>query len=196
MAIVYQHRKLDNNEIFYIGISHHLKRAFSKYERNKFWHNIVKKTAFQVEILHQGISYEEAIQIEISLISKYGRRDLNNGCLVNLTNGGEGVVGNKLSLETKIKMSEKRRGRIAWNRGKKFDNGQRGRKHSLETKMKITQKNLGRKMSQETKDKIRQASLRNGNIPPCAKGRKLSEETKNKMRQARLKYLYNNGTRP
>lgn len=50
-----------------------------------------------------------------------------------------------------------------------------GKKHSKKTKYKIGKANsvalLGKIMSQSTKDKIREASLRNGNKPPILTGK-------------------------
>jgi len=101
MAIVYRHRRLDTNEIFYIGIGVSLKRPFEKSNRNKWWKNIVNKTDYLVEILTDKISYEDAKELEEFLISQYGRRDLGTGTLVNLTDGGEGTKGVVVSKEKK-----------------------------------------------------------------------------------------------
>lgn len=114
MAIVYQHIRLDTNEIFYIGIGKSQKRAFSINNRNKHWHNIVNKTNYKIEILHNNIScWKLACNIEIHLIQIYGRKDLELGTLVNMTDGGDGILnskhnlGKKHSEETKLKMSIK-----------------------------------------------------------------------------------------
>ena len=45
MAIVYRHRRLDNNQIFYIGIGNKEKRAYIKTKRSKFWNKINNKTS-------------------------------------------------------------------------------------------------------------------------------------------------------
>jgi hypothetical protein len=92
MAIVYQHRRNDTNEVFYVGIGRTEKRAYAT-NRTKFWKNIVKKAGYQVEITHRDIIWEEACSIEKYLIAFYGRRDLGQGTLVNLTDGGEGIPG-------------------------------------------------------------------------------------------------------
>ena len=54
-SYVYSHTRLDNNEIFYIGIGVHrkddkYKRAYKK-DRSLFWKNIVNKTNYSVNIL-------------------------------------------------------------------------------------------------------------------------------------------------
>lgn len=92
MALVYQHIREDKNEVFYIGISNNKIRPYSK-SRNKIWKRIVKKTSYRVEILYDDITMEEALRIEVDLILKYGRIDLNTGTLSNMTNGGEGTHG-------------------------------------------------------------------------------------------------------
>ena len=65
MVIVYQHRRKDNNEIFYIGIGKNRSRAYSKNMRNKYWQHIVNKVGFCVNILLEGIHWNDACIIEI-----------------------------------------------------------------------------------------------------------------------------------
>jgi hypothetical protein len=112
MAIVYQHRRLDTNEVFYIGIGKDIKRAYSKCGRNKYWKDIVNKYGYQVDILIDGCDYKSAIKVEIGMISSYGRKNLGQGCLVNMTNGGQtkqkisdAKKGKKYTEEHKEKMS-------------------------------------------------------------------------------------------
>jgi len=90
MAIVYIHRRTDNNEIFYVGIGKEEKRAKSTYKRSKFWRNYVNLHSYEYEIVLDNVSWKEACKKEIELISFYGRRDLKSGTLVNMTFGGEG----------------------------------------------------------------------------------------------------------
>jgi hypothetical protein len=116
MAYVYRHIRLDKNEPFYIGIGkdNTYKRAFqsSKTKRSDFWHNIASK-GYEVEILMDNLTWEQACEKEKEFISIYGRRDLGQGTLVNLTNGGDGVIElSKESIEsirkklTGVKQSE------------------------------------------------------------------------------------------
>ena len=94
MAIVYQHIRIDVNEVFYIGIGKEFKRAFNKTNnRSKFWKNIINKTEYKIEILFNDLTWNESCQIEKYLIKYYGRKDLGLGTLVNLTNGGDGTLG-------------------------------------------------------------------------------------------------------
>ncbi len=93
MAYVYKHTRLDNNEIFYIGIGSHLdnyKRAYITYKRNYLWYKIIKKTDYIVDILFDNISWEEACEKEVELIKLYGKISDKTGSLCNLTDGGEG----------------------------------------------------------------------------------------------------------
>jgi hypothetical protein len=100
MAVVYRHIK-PCGEVFYIGIGFSKKRAYSKYGRNKHWNNVVNKYGYEVEILTDKVDYEFAKEIEKNLISYYGRKDLNFGKLVNLTDGGEGCLN--MNVEEKLK---------------------------------------------------------------------------------------------
>ena len=51
MAYVYQHIRLDRNEVFYVGIGSDSKnqRAFNKLNRTKFWKSVLAKTEIKVE---------------------------------------------------------------------------------------------------------------------------------------------------
>ena len=57
---VYRHIRLDTNVPFYIGKGLN-KRAFSKRDRNQYWHNIVNKYGYEVEIMLEGLTNENAI---------------------------------------------------------------------------------------------------------------------------------------
>lgn len=113
MAYVYRHIRKDTNQVFYIGIGTDNKgkhtRAKSK-ARNRYWKRIVEKSDYEIEILFDDITKEEAISKEIEFISIYGRRDLNKGTLANLTDGGEGVVN--MSEEGRLILSELAKKRV------------------------------------------------------------------------------------
>jgi hypothetical protein len=112
MAYVYRHIRLDKNEPFYIGIGSDEKYQRADYKgtrgRNKYWHRIVGKTDYEVEILFDEITYEEAIKKEEEFIALYGRVNNKTGILCNLTDGGEGTKGLVVSEETR----EKQRNRV------------------------------------------------------------------------------------
>jgi hypothetical protein len=104
MATVYRHKRNDTNDTFYIGIGKTDKRSYSHRNRNKYWHNIVNKVGYTVDIIKSNISWDDACDIENLLIMSYGRKDLGLGLLVNMTDGGDGFIGGKHSDETKDKM--------------------------------------------------------------------------------------------
>lgn len=152
MAVVYQHRRLDTNEIFYIGIGKTIARSKSKKNRNKYWHHIVNKVGYNVEILHNNITWDEACKFEINYIKQYGRQDLGTGILVNMTNGGDGVFGLIMSEENKKQLSNRMMGEKNHNYGKKFSDETR-------YKLSISHKgenhvNYGKKLKKETREKI------------------------------------------
>jgi len=92
MAYVYRHIRLDKNEPFYIGISKRKRRCNDGVgsNRNIIWKRIVNKTEYEVEIIMDDLSWEDAKKKEIEFIQLYGRIDLGTGILSNMTNGGEG----------------------------------------------------------------------------------------------------------
>ncbi len=109
---MYRHRRLDTNKIFYIGMGD-LKRAYSKdaAKRNKIWNDITNKTSYQVEILAEDLTWEDACELEVLLIGQYGRINLETGTLANLTNGGDGSKGCSPSQETRDKISNFHKGK-------------------------------------------------------------------------------------
>ena len=109
MAYLYRHIRLDKNQPFYIGISNvddDYKRAYKKTCRNKHWTNIVKSTNYDVEILIDNLTIEQAKDKEKEFIALYGRVDLKNGTLVNLTDGGDGVLNMNENSELRMKLSK------------------------------------------------------------------------------------------
>ena len=70
MAYVYEHIRLDKNEIFYIGIGNddNYKRAYQKKSRNQYWKNIVNISKYDVIISFDNLSWENACKKEIELI--------------------------------------------------------------------------------------------------------------------------------
>ena len=104
MACVYLHKTTDN-KIFYIGIGNSKRRAYTKTDRNPFWHKVVNKYGYKVEILFDDLTRKEASEIETYLIYYYGRRSLKTGNLVNFTDGDTKGVGYKHTKEALIKIS-------------------------------------------------------------------------------------------
>ena len=158
MAVVYRHRRLDTFKVFYIGIGKTEKRAYSKKSRNKWWKNIILKTEYSVEIIIEDISWKEAQEVEVLLISEYGRRDLGLGNLVNLTNGGEGTQGIIVSDKTKQNMSISATGRKHSEESKE-KNRIASSNVSEETKLKRYLKNKGLKRTPEQCKRISESKM-------------------------------------
>lgn len=117
--IVYRHRRLDTNEVFYVGISKRKDRPNSKSNRNKHWTNIANKCGFHTEIIHYCKSWEDACELESLLISEYGRLDLSTGCLVNMTDGGEGSINLIRTKEHRMKIGLGNKGKIVSKESRK-----------------------------------------------------------------------------
>ena len=142
MAVIYRHTRLDNNTVFYIGIGKEVKRAYSKKGRNNYWKNIVNLCGYEVEILKKDLSWEDACELEQALVSWYGRNDLGLGLLVNMTDGGDGIINQVFSKETREKLRQN------WL----------GRKHTTEAKLNMSKAQKGIKKSEEHKRKLSENS--------------------------------------
>ena len=107
MAYVYKHTRLDNNEIFYIGIGSdkYYSRASSHKGRNSLWNKIVNKAGYKIDIIYDNLTNEEACEKEKELIKIIGRICFNEGTLSNITDGGEGFLSHH-SEKTKQKISD------------------------------------------------------------------------------------------
>ena len=132
MHYTYLHRSVETNQIFYIGKGIG-KRAYVKSNHNPDWHHIVDNEKYQIEILSEWKTHEEALEHEKFLI--LCAKDLN-WPLVNKTIGGQGVIGGKHWI---------------------------GKKHSIEAKEKIRLGNLGQKRRNVDKMKIANQSVNNPN---------------------------------
>jgi hypothetical protein len=135
MAYIYKHIRKDTNEVFYIGIGSDLDygRANSKSGRNKYWKRIVNKVGYYIEIIEDNLIWEQACENEKQFIKQYGRKDLSEGTLVNMTNGGDGGDTSMYIDYTKRNISGS-------------NNGMYGKNHSDEAKNKVSAKNSGKKV--------------------------------------------------
>jgi hypothetical protein len=142
MAIVYQHKKPDGT-VFYIGIGLNTGRAFSSYRRNKYWQHVVNKHGYNVNILLEDITIDDAKKWEIYLIDLLGRYDIDSGPLVNMTDGGDGVHNYIHTEHSKAIMSQKKKeyhkNHTHFLEGKKGNNHPAfGYKHTEEAKNRIS----------------------------------------------------------
>ena len=153
---LYRHIRLDKDEPFYIGIGNKINyaRAYEKdpSKRNVIWNKIVSKSFYEVDIIFDGLTKEEASEKEKEFIKLYGRKDLNNGILCNLTDGGDGIHGCVRSGETRQKLREQKLG---------FKNPMYGKKQSVEFLLKRGVFK-SRKKSEEEKKKQSLATIKSG----------------------------------
>lgn len=163
MAIVYQHKRKDTGEIFYVGIGKDESRAY-EYGRNYLWQEVVDETEYDIEITHRDIIYEEACSIEKYLIAFWGRKNLRLGPLTNLTDGGDTTEGYKHTEDSKEKIS----------------NSLIGFKHSEESIQKIADSHRDVPLSTYHRYKI---SIGNLNKPKSKEHRKSLSLTKLGVKQ-------------
>jgi hypothetical protein len=158
-CIVYRHIRLDKNEVFYIGIAKQKNRPYeSGKRRSVFWNKIVKKSEYEVEIIFDNLSWEKAKEKEKEFIKLYGRKNLNNGTLVNMTDGGDGSLNPCLS--TRLKIAENSRKKV-WTKEsrEKLSKSKSGVNHHMYGIKGDKNPAYGKKHSQESKEKMSKARL-------------------------------------
>lgn len=170
MAVLYRHIRLDNNEVFYIGIGENEKRAYNKRGRSIYWKRVVSKSEYEIEFVFEDLTWEQACEKEKEFIALYGRQDLRTGTLVNLTNGGEGVPNMVRSKEWKLERSRAMKGNKIWL----------GKTHSQESKKLMSKAKMGDNNPSKRKDVIEKAKMTRKKNPF-----KHTEETLQKMKGPR-----------
>ncbi len=170
----------NNMEDGYMGSGIAINKAYKKYGKEKFKKNILE---------HCNINnWREREIYWIKKLDTY-----SNG--YNLTLGGEGMLGYKMTKETIEKIRQHHIGRICSNKTKeKISKSNKGRifakeKGRIHSSKMQGEKNpfYGKKHSQETKDRI--SKLNKGKISPM-KGRNLSEEAKKLISQKNSKLSF------
>jgi hypothetical protein len=151
---LYSHYRQDKSEIFYIGIGTKNKqdikynsytRANNKTKRTNYWKNIITLNPdYIINIIVESNDYEFIKDEEVKLIKEYGRKDLKLGSLVNMTDGGEGQINRKWSIESKLKSSKS-------HFGKKLS---KSHIENLKKHLYGNKSHTGRKFSTEHRDNI------------------------------------------
>lgn len=166
---VYVHRKKTTGEIFYVGKGKG-NRLNSRVGRSNLWRKVADKYGYVAEIVQNNLQEWYAFEVETELIAQYGRLNLKEGSLVNLTDGGEGASGAKRSPEFCKNLSQARR-------GNKYA---LGTKRSEETRHKISKIRQGTRHSEETRAKM----SADRKVRPYRQG-PTSEEVKQKISVAK-----------
>ena len=170
---LYRHIRLDKNEPFYIGIGSkssrnhpniksEYRRAFEKNRKeSSLWNNIINKTDYRVEILLESDNYEVIKEKEREFIKLYGRINKKNGCLSNMTDGGDGFIGyipSQNKIQNHIEYMTGKRQPIS--QIQKRIESRKGYKHSEETKQKISSSHKGLKISKDHLAKLFAGQIR------------------------------------
>lgn len=128
----------------------------------------------RILIVEKNLTLTGSLAIERRLICWYGRKDIGTGILRNKTDGGDGgtgaTVGNKLSDETKRKISQSLKGK-------------KQGPMSEESKSRLSASLKGKNLGKVRTDEQRKAM---SDQQKGRKGHKHSEETKQKLREANL----------
>jgi Ni/Co efflux regulator RcnB len=188
---VYAHCVTGESTPFYIGKGKG-NRAYDIKGRSKFWSRKAKN-GFTVIFLHSNLTESESLLLEIDTIRFYGRRDNGTGCLVNHTDGGDGLINPSQETRKKIGDANKERFKDVEFR-KKFSQAQKNKviKESTKNKMSqfqtnrfksIEERNVLKKLSQDAWDS---PELRKKQSELISKKHRENPEIAEKIRQYRL----------
>lgn len=176
--------KADTFEPFrYLGSGPSFKAALkelkdSAYLENRNWHDYVK-----YELLEECATPEQLTSRELFWIDYLDARNPEIGYNVKYCSN-IGTTGYSHTEEAKKKMSVAKKGKsLNLSDGQRYARSlqSRGHKMSDESKAKLRAINLGRKASEETRQKLREAHVRNP--------RNFDEEYRRKLRESRAEAL-------
>ena len=193
MFYTYVLRHPETNQAFYVGKGKgnrclwHITEAKQKkhnytpnfYKLNTIRSILKKNLEVKIEKI-DATTEQDAIEMEILLISMYGRRDIKTGCLTNCTDGGDGGSGYKHTEEHKAYMKQLFKNRViseehrAKMRKPKSEEGRKA--------IALARQTSTYRPSEETKKKT---SMALKGRPSHRKGTTHSEEAKIKMSKAR-----------
>ena len=141
---VYEWLRTDGTP-YYIGKG----TGFRAYEKRRPYKPLDKN---RIKMVKENLNEQDALDLEIKLIKKYGRKDLGTGILRNKTDGGDGLQN--ISEETRKLISKNQTGRTPWNKGLTKDTDMRV-KSMAESRSKV-------RYSEETLKKFRVPKSKEG----------------------------------
>lgn len=148
----------------------------SKNDKTVIFHNALKKygdSSFEWIKLDEAVSLVDLNMKEKYWIKFYRSTDCRYG--YNMTDGGEGTQGRKLSTNTKAAISKSMKGKaLSDDHKKKLHNAHQGKERSKEVGEAISKSLKGRVFTDEWKENLRRARI----------GKVHTEQTKQKMREA------------
>lgn len=157
--------KINNKQ--YVGQSINIKERYKQHFKdakhdNLYFHNALNKYGeenFNFEVIEENIPLNYVGEREKYWIAKLNTKTPNG---YNLTDGGEGAFGYKHTEESKMKMSEIKKGKFTHFQSdetrKKISEANKGRKPSDYCIQRIKETKIGTHLSKETREKISKAT--------------------------------------
>lgn len=132
---VYAYLRSKDSETALAGTPYYIGKGKNRRAWNKKHNVSVPNDRSKIVLLKENLLDSEAKELEINLISYYGRKDLGTGILYNKTNGGDGNLGRIVTTDHRKKQSMALSGRISKLKGRSI---------TEEHKTKISMSNKGR----------------------------------------------------
>lgn len=200
---VYMHTNKINNKVYIGQTCQNPTERWDNgngYKTCTYFHHAINKYGwdnFEHIIFAENLTKDEANRMEKILIILYNTKNPQYG--YNLTDGGEGVSGYKMTEEQKEKIRCALRGRTPSEETKrKIGEAHKGMTHSEETKQILRMKHKKENLSEETINKMSQTAKERFENPENNPfyGKRHSDDAKAKMSEFATKRLSNPENHP
>lgn len=148
---VYAYLRSKDSETASAGTPYYIGKGKNRRAWNKKHNVSVPNDRSKIVLLKENLSDIEAKELEIKLISFYGRKDLGTGILYNKTSGGDGNLGRVVTDEHRKKQSLALTGRLSKLKGRSI---------TEEHKIKISESNKGRVSPNKGKTQSAEANMK------------------------------------